>query len=148
MALAIVIYTYEIKTRATMSSSARDTAIKSLEARRLARVIGRPTMKDVNKTRNEIAAEYAKAKTTHPSFPQGPRFGFASAILKKEKFRSLHNSVVGLDPADELADTWAFVYPTRPKLWDDTIVGNMLDATRRKRESARKELITEYDTFE
>jgi hypothetical protein len=67
-----------------MSSSARDTAIKTLEGRRLARIMGRPTMKHVNQTRNKIASEYAKARTSHPSFPQGSRFGFASAILKKE----------------------------------------------------------------
>ena len=68
-----------------MSSSARDTTIKTLEGRRLARMMGRPTMKHINQTRNEIASEYAKAKTSHPSFPQGSRFGFASAIPKKEK---------------------------------------------------------------
>ena len=131
-----------------MSSSARDTAIKSLEGRRLARIMGRPTMKIVNQTRNEIASEYAKAKTSHPSFPQGTRFGFASAILKKEKFRSLHNAVAGVAEDDELDVTWEFTYPTRPDAYDDTIIGNMLDATRRKREATRADLITQFDTFE
>ena len=131
-----------------MSSSARDTAIKTLEGRRLARIMGRPTMKHVNQTRNEIASEYAKAKTSHPSFPQGSRFGFASAILKKEKFRSLHNAVEGVAEEDELAEVWEFAYPTRPDMYDETIVGNMLDATRRKREATRADLITQFDTFE
>ena len=131
-----------------MSSSARDTAIKSLEGRRLARIMGRPTMKIVNQTRNEIASEYAKAKTSHPSFPQGTRFGFASAILKKEKFRSLHNAVAGVAVGDELTAAWVFAYPTRPESYDETIAGNMLDATRRKREAARADLITQFDIFE
>ena len=52
-----------------MSSSARDTAVKSLEGRRLQRMMGWPTMKNVNQTRNEIVSEYAKAKITHLQLP-------------------------------------------------------------------------------
>ena len=131
-----------------MSSSARDTAIKTLEGRRLAKMMGRPTMKNVNQTRNEIASEYAKAKTSHPSFPQGSRFGFASAILKKEKFRILHNAVEGVEEEDELAKEWEFAYPTPPDSYDETIAGNMLDATQRKQEATRADLITWFDTFQ
>ena len=93
--------------------------------------MGQPTMKNVNQTRNEIASEYTKAKTTHPSFSQGYRFGFTSTIPKKEKIRSLHNAVEGVEEENELAEAWEFAYPARPDMYDETIVGNMLDATRR-----------------
>ena len=57
--------------------------IEALEIRLLMWMMGRPTMDNVNKSRSEIAAEYAKAKTTHNSFPLGSNFVFATAILKK-----------------------------------------------------------------
>ena len=76
-------------------SSGRETAVKALERRGLARRIGRSTTKNVNFKREEIAADYTKAKTTHPDFPAGQRFGYAAAILKSAKYRKLHNDLPG-----------------------------------------------------
>ena len=66
--------------------------MKSFTAVRITRNCGRPSMKVVNVTRMEIAAEYAKAKTTHDAFPLGHKFGFASAIIKTAKFIALHDA--------------------------------------------------------
>ena len=66
-----------------MISLAWDTAMKALERRRLAWMMGRPTTNNVNKSKSEIAADYAKKKINHSRFPFGSKFVFAVAILKE-----------------------------------------------------------------
>ena len=72
-------------------SLARKATLTALEGKQLTRVLGRPTIKSVKKTRKEIAAEYAKAKTTHEHFPLGTRFGFAAAILSTSAYIAAHD---------------------------------------------------------
>ena len=129
-----------------MSTSAREIAVRALEGRTLTRVPGRPTMRAVNKTRNEITAEYAKAKTTHPDFPLGSRFGFAAATMKAARFIRLHDLQV--QAGDELDPAWEFTYPERPSAYDASITGQMADATRRRKEEERKEALSQFDTFD
>ena len=131
-----------------MSSSARDAAIQALEGVRLTRVVGRPTRRNVNTSRNEIAAGYARATTTHSSFPLGSRFGFAAAVIKAPKYISLHNAAAAnIAGVADLAAGWTFVHPTRPKLYP-TVAANASDNTRRKKEMEQKELVGEWDTFD
>ena len=129
-----------------MNSAARELTVKALEGRMLTRMPGRPTMRAVNKTRNQITAEYAKAKTSHEAFPMGSRFGIAAAIMKTARYIRVHDNqcVTG----DELDPNWIFVYPDRPATYDASITGQMLDATRRKKEEERKDAIMQFDTFE
>ena len=79
----------------------------------LSRKPGRPTLKRVSETRNEISAAYAKAKTSHDDFPMGERFGFAAAVMRPKKYIRLHNDVCAA--GSELAANWTFVHPDRPK---------------------------------
>ena len=119
-----------------MSSPAQVTVIKTLEGLRLTRHVGRPTMKAVNNTRMEIAAEYATAKTSHPSFPLGQKFGFSSAIIKTPKFIALHDAAaLTLPGAAPLDPNWTFIYPDRPEPYDPTIIGNLGNNARRQRET-------------
>ena len=74
-------------------TSERDTAVQKLEAKLLQRMLGRPTRERVNKMCGAIAAVYAEAKTSHDSFPLGSKFGLSAAILKKDKYIALHNTV-------------------------------------------------------
>ena len=129
-----------------MNSAARELAVKALEGRVLTRMPGRPTMRGVNKTRNQITAEYAKAKTSHPSFPLGTRFGFAAAMMKTSRYIRVHD--IQCVAGDELDPTWTFEYPERPATYDASITGQMLDATRRKKEEERKDALMQFDTFE
>ena len=92
-----------------MSSPARELAIRALEGRHLTRMPGRPTMRGVNQTRNEITAEYAKAKTTHASFPMGTRFGFAAAIMKTPRYIRIYDLQV--NTGDKLDPVWVFDRP-------------------------------------
>ena len=109
--------------------SARETTLWALQGAALERRVGRPTLKIVQATRNEISSAFAKAKTSHPSFPMEERFGFAAAVLKPSKFIRLHNAVC---PAgDELPPTWTFNYPARPDPYDLTIPNNLGDNVRR-----------------
>ena len=79
--------------------------MKALDIRRLTRMMGRLTMKNIKKSWSEIAAEYAKAKNTHPRFTLGSKFGFAAAIRITEKFIQLHNDAeANLSDVDELSD--------------------------------------------
>ena len=99
--------------------------------------------------RGAIAAVYAEAKTSHESFPLGPKFGFSAAILKKDKYIALNNTVAtGLAATDNLETTWSFFHPSRPYTYDDTILAVHPDVSRRKKEAQRAELITQYETFE
>ena len=103
-------------------------------------------MRAVNKTRNQITAEYAKAKTSLEAFPMGSRFGFAAAIMKTTKYITVHDNQC--EDGNELDPNWTFVYPDRPASYDASITGTMLDATRRKKEETRKDELMQFDTFE
>ena len=120
----------------------------------MTRVCGRPTLKCVAKTRKEMSAYYARAKTSHTMFPMGSKFGFAAAVLKAQTYTSLHNSVAAsiLD-AEELDKAWEFTYPVRPLLYNNTALPGGLNATkrnqrRRKQEAENADQIVQFDVFE
>ena len=115
-----------------------ETTITSLDGKRLTRVLGRPTIKSVKKTRKEIGAEFAKAKTTHNSFPLGTRFGFAAAILKTKTYIAAHNKA---NPTEPLDDDWEFKPPEGPESYDPTATGRIEDATHQKKEAQRNKII-------
>ena len=95
------------------------TTMQKLESKSLQQMLGRPTRKHVNKMRGAIAAVYAEAKTSHVSFPLGPKFGFSADILKKDKYISLHNTVATVIAATaNLATTGSFVQPSRRDTYD------------------------------
>ena len=92
--------------------------MQKLEAKMLQRMLGRPTRKHVNKMRGAIAAVYAEANTAHSSFLLGYKFGFSAALLKKEKYISLLNTVsTGIAATSNLATTWLFTHPSRPYIY-------------------------------
>ena len=94
--------------------SARDTSVQKLEAKMLQRMLGRPTRKHVNKMCGAIAAVYTEANTYRGSFPLGSKFGFSAALLKKDKYIALHNTVsTGIAATSNLATTWLFTYPSQ-----------------------------------
>ena len=125
------------------------SGMKSLTGVRLTRNCGRPSMKGVNATRMEIAAEYATAKTTHDAFPLGHKFGFASAVIKTPKFIALHDAAAAnIATVGELDPNWVFDYPIRPDTYDPNIVGGMGDIARRRREAEQAESIAQYDLFD
>ena len=126
-------------------SAVRETTLTSLEGKRLTHVLGRPTIKSVKKTRKEIAAEFAKAKTTHESFPLGSRFGYAAAILPTSTYLAAHNKA---NPNNPLDPAWEFDPPDRPDSYDSTAVGNITDATRRKKEAEHNEEIREWERWD
>ena len=124
-------------------TSARDTAVQKLETKTLQQMLGIPTSEHVNKMCGAIAAVYAEAKTSHGIFPLGSKFEFSAAILKKEKYISLHNTVsTGHAATTNLATTWSFTHPSRPYTYDNTILAVHPDVSRRKKEAQRVELIT------
>ena len=128
---------------------ARDTTVKKLEAKMLQQMLGRPTREHVNKMCGAIAAVYAKAKTSHDSFPLGSKFGFSAAILNKDKYTALHNTVAtGIAVTYNLATTWLFTQPRRPDMYDDTILAVHPGVSRLKKEAQRAELITQYEISE
>ena len=122
-----------------MSSAVREATVKSLEGTTITRRHGRPTFAGVNGTRDELTAIFAKAKTSHPEFPLGERFGFAPAVMKGAKFVKLHNPVAAAN--DELDDDWEFTYPQRPPAYDETIGANLGDNARRKKEAQHTDTI-------
>ena len=126
-------------------SSVREATISTLEGKRLTRVLGRPTIKSVKLTRKEIGAEYAKAKTTHEDFPLGTRFGFAAAVLSTDAYIAAHNKA---NPYEELDPAWEFEHPSRLPSYDATAVGNVTDATRRKKEAERNKEIREWERWD
>ena len=129
-------------------TSSRDTAVQKLDSKLPRKMLGRPTRKQVNNMCGAIAAVYAEAKTSHESFPLGSKFVFSVAILKKDKYIDLHNTVAtGLSATDNLETTWSFVHPSRPDTYNDTILQVHTDVSRRKKEAQRAELITQYETF-
>ena len=66
---------------------------------------GKTHHEEYQKSWSEIAAEYAKAKNTHPRFTLGSKFGFAAAIRITEKFIQLHNDAeANLSNVDKLSD--------------------------------------------
>ena len=131
------------------AASAREQAIVALEGVRLPRMMGRPTLKIVNKLRKAIAAEYAKAKTTHPSFPMGEKFGFSAAILKDYTYISKHNAhAANVPAANGLGPAWTFRHPTRPDIIDNTILATHSDHSRDRKKTIRAALIKEFDRFD
>ena len=126
----------------------RETAMYKLEAKTLQRMLGRPTHEHVKKMHGEISVVYDEAKTSHDSFPLGSKFGFSAAILKKEKYIALHNTVAtGIAATANLAITWSFTHPSRPDMYDDTILAVHPGVSRRKKEAHQAELITQYEIF-
>ena len=114
----------------------RYTAVKKLELKSLQLILGRPTRDHVNKMRGVISAVYAEAKTSHEGFPLGSKFGFSAAILKKNKYITLHNMVAnGIVATSNLANTWLFFHPSRPDTYDETILAVHPEVSRRKKEA-------------
>ena len=104
-------------------TSAQDTTVQKLEAKTLQKFLGIPTREHVNKMCGAIVVVYAKEKNSHDSFPLGSKFGFSVAILKKDKYIALHNTVAtGIAATSNLANTWSFTHPSRPDTYDDTIL--------------------------
>ena len=129
-------------------TSARDTAVQNLELKSLQKMLGIPTREHINKVCGAIPAVYAEAKTSHKSFPLGSKFGFSAAILKKDNYISLHNTVAtGIAATANLMTTWLFIHPSQPDTYDNTILAVHPEVSRRKKEAQRAELITQYDTF-
>ena len=125
-------------------TSAQDTAVQKLESKLLQRMLGRPTREHVNKMCGAIAPVYAEAKTSHKSFPLGSKFGLSAAILKKDKYISLRNTVAtGIAATANLATTWLFIHPSWSDTYDDTILAVHPKVSRRKKEAQRAELITQ-----
>ena len=95
-------------------TSAQDTSVQKMESNSLQKMLGRPTREHVNKMCGTIAAVYAEAKTSHESFPLGSKFAFSAAILKRDKYIALHNTVAtGIVATANLATTWSFIHPSR-----------------------------------
>ena len=112
-------------------------------------MLGRPTREQVNKMLGAIAAVYTAAKTSHKSFPLGSKLGFSAAILKKDKYFALHNTVTtGIAATDNLKTTWSFIHLIRPDTYNNTILAVHPDVSWRKKEAQSAELITQYETFE
>ena len=87
------------------NSTSIEGAIRALEGVRLTRMRGRPTTKNIAKTRGEIGAAFARAKTSHKAFPLGSTFGFAAAVLNAKKFIKLHNKASrNLADVEDLAE--------------------------------------------
>ena len=127
-------------------SATTTAAMRSTEAVTLTKFPGRPTLRRVNITRDEISGQYAMFKTTHPDFPLGSRFGFAAAVMKQTTFIRLHNDVAAV--ANALPENWEFQHPDRPTAYDETIANNSGDNARRRREAQHPEKIKEHDLFE
>ena len=114
------------------TSSIKGT-IRALEGVKLTRMRGRPTTKNIAKTRGEIGAAFARAKTSHKAFPLGSKFGFAAAVLNAKKFIKLHNkAATNLLDVPELPDDWTFTYPTRPSTYPG-MGGTTGDISRRRK---------------
>ena len=112
-------------------------------------MLGRPIHEHVNKMRGAIAAVHADAKTSQDSSPLGSKSGLSAAILKKDHYITLHNTVAtGLATTANLATTWLFIHPSQPDTYDDTILAVHPEVSRCKKEAQRAEIITQYDTFE
>ena len=82
--------------------------MKALGSRRLTRMMGRPTANNINKSRSEIAAKYAKAKTTRSRFPPRVRIWIRRGHPQKGEVRpAAHNDVAAnLINVGDLADNW------------------------------------------
>ena len=130
------------------NSTSIEGAIRALEGVKLTRMRGRPTTKNITKTRGEIGAAFARAKTSHKAFPLGPKFGFAAAVLNAKKFIKLHNkAATNLADVEELPEDWAFEYPTRPSTYPE-MGGTTGDIGRRRKEAQNQEEIAQFDRFE
>ena len=99
-------------------TSARDTSMQKLEVKMLQRMLGSPTRKHANNMCGAIAAVYAEANISHDTFPLGSKLGFSAALLKKDKYIALHNTVsTGLAATSNLTTTWLFTHPIRPDMY-------------------------------
>ena len=127
-------------------STQKETTISSLENTHLTRHLGRPTRQAVKDTRRELGIIYAAAKTTHPDFLMGSRFGYAIAILTSKQFINAHNRIC--DGGDELDDDWEFEIPTRPTTTDPSIIQGTNDADRRKKVAEWNELLVQWERFD
>ena len=117
-------------------TSARYMDVQKLESKSLQRMLGRPTREHANKMCGAIVAVYAEAKTSHDSFPLGPKFGFSAAILKKDKYISLHNTVATcLVATANLETTWSFIHLSWTDTYDDTILAVHPEVSWRKKEA-------------
>ena len=117
-------------------TSAQETTVQKIELKSLQQMMGRPMRKQVNNMRGCIAAVYAEAKTSHKSSSLGSKFGLSAAILKKDKYITLHNTVAtGIYATNNLETTWLLVHPSRLDTYDDTILQVHTDVSgaRRKR---------------
>ena len=130
-------------------AAAREQAMKAIQGQELTRHFGRPTFKSVSKTRDKVTSIYAAAKTSHPSFPYGSKFGFAPAVMKTSKFRDLHTKTIAdIDAIDPLDEDWVFETPSRPDVYDAAINAGMSDQVIKKREAKRKDEILQFDIFQ
>ena len=110
--------------------------IQALEGVKLNRMRGRQTTKNISKTRGEIGAAFARAKTSHKAFPLGSKFGFAAAVLNAKKFIILHSkAATNLANVEDLEDDWIFTYPTRLLTYPD--MGGTTSNIRRRRKEAQ-----------
>ena len=99
--------------------------------------------------RGAIVAVYAKAKTSCDSLPIGSKFGFSAAVLKKDKYIALHNTVAtSLTASPNLATTWSFNHLSRLDTYDDPILSVHPDVYLRKKEAHPAEIITQYEIYE
>ena len=136
------------------NAAVREATLKSLQGSTLTRHHGRPTYKNVETTRKEVAQAFAKAKTSHNGFPMGDKFGMAAAVLKNRKFINLHNTPAATIPDTEKLDkAWEFYRPTRPEPYDKIKLPQGLsaqkrDVIRKKPEAVRNEDIVQYDICE
>ena len=109
---------------------------------------GQPTTKNIAKTRGEIGAVFARAKTSHKVFPLGSKFGFAAAVLNAKNFIKLHTkAATNLENVEDLADDWTFTYLTRPSMYPE-MGGTTADIGRRRKEAQHMEDIVQFDRFE
>ena len=130
-------------------TSERDTAVLKLEENMLQQMLGRPTREKGNKMCGAIAAVYAEAKTSHNNFPLGSKFGFSAAILNKDKYIALHNTLeTGIAATSNLATTWLFIQPRRTDTYGKTILSVHPCVSLRKKEAQCAVLITHYEIFE
>ena len=129
-------------------TSERDTAVQKLESKMLQQMLGRPTRDKGNKMCGAIAAVYAEAKTSHNNFPLGSKFGFSAAILNKDKYIALHNTLeTGIAATSNLATTWLFIQPRRVDMYDNNIFAVHPNVSLRKKEAQCSELINQYEIF-
>ena len=107
-----------------------------------------PNHQEHLKTRGEIGAAFARAKTSHKAFPLGSKFGFAAAVLNAKKFIILHSkAATNLANVEDLEDEWTFSYLTRSSKYL-AMGGTMGTIGSRRKEAQNMEEIAQFDRFE